>query len=24
NSHEDLTINGKPISATQEVRVPSR
>ena len=24
NSHEDLTINGKPVSATQEVRVPSR
>jgi len=24
NSHEDLTINGTPISATQEVRVPSR
>jgi len=24
NSHEDLTINGKPISATREVHVPSR
>jgi len=24
NSHEDLTIKGKPISATQEVHVPSR
>lgn len=24
NSHEDLTIKGKPISDTQEVRVPSR
>jgi hypothetical protein len=24
NSHEDLTINGKSISAAQEVRVPSR
>jgi len=24
NSHEDLTISGKPISATREVRVPSR
>jgi hypothetical protein len=24
NSHEDFTINGTPISATQEVRVPSR
>jgi len=24
NSHEDLTIKGKPISATQDVRVPAR
>ncbi len=24
NSHEELTIDGKPISATQEVRAPSR
>jgi hypothetical protein len=24
NSHEDYTIQGKPISATQEVRVPAK